>query len=158
ADPYDYDAAPGEYVLLPDSGRDLVLHPGKNGFNHIHDRKTGKPLNVYPDMKNANWTSGYNLETGKWENMVWPKAGVKTLVCPAIEGAPSGTAGSSRPQPGPSSRTANEGGMARTVAPKPGGPTTTAGAETRITEPFAQAFMSAEWVGQNPPGDTAHGR
>src|SRR5256886_17296503 len=32
------------------------------------------------------------------------------------------------------------------------------GSESRIIEPFAQAFMSAEWVGANPPGDTAHGR
>src|SRR2546426_11809849 len=48
--------------------------------------------------------------------------------------------------------------MDLTVAPKGGGTTITAGAETRVTEPFAQAFMSAEWVGANPPGDTAHGR
>src|SRR5262249_28609363 len=166
ADPYDYDAAPGEYVLLPDSGRDLVLHPAKNGFNHIHDRKTGKPLNVYPDMKNANWTSGYNLETGKWENMVWPKAGVKTLVCPAIDGGHSWNAGSFSPQTGLFYRIANERCMDLTVAPKTGGSPINAragrciaaGAETRVPEPFAQAFMSAEWVGQNPPGDTAHGR
>src|SRR5207245_6266299 len=56
------------------------------------------------------------------------------------------------------SLTANECGMDRTVAPKGGGTTLTAGAEPRVTEPFAQPFMSAEWVGANPPGDTAHGR
>ena len=61
-DPYDYDASVGEYVLFTDSeGRELVLHPGKNGFNHVHDRKTGQPINVYPDMKNFNWTSGFNM-------------------------------------------------------------------------------------------------
>jgi len=27
----------------------------------------------------------------------------------------------------------------------------------RTTEPFAQAFMAAEWIGTNPPGDTSHG-
>ena len=48
--------------------------------------------------------------------------------------------------------------MDLTVSPKGGGTTITAGSESRITEPFAQAFMSAEWVGANPPGDTAHGR
>ena len=68
-------------------GRELVLHPGKNGFNHVHDRKTGKPINVYADMKNINWTSGFNLQSGQWENRLWPKAGEKTLVCPAIDGA-----------------------------------------------------------------------
>src|SRR5439155_910927 len=63
-DPYDYDASPGEYVLFEDGrGRKLVLHPGKNGFNQVHDRKTGQPLSVYPDMKSFNWTSGFNLET-----------------------------------------------------------------------------------------------
>src|SRR2546422_210745 len=159
ADPYDYDASPGEYVLFDDSQKGkLVLHPGKNGFNHVHDRKTGKPLNVYPDMKSFNWTTGFNLETGKWENMLWPKAGVKTLVCPAIDGGHSWNAGAYSPQTKLFYRIANEWCMDLTVSPKGGGTTITAGSESRITEPFAQAFMSAEWVGANPPGDTAHGR
>lgn len=159
SDPYDYDAAPGEYVLFEDEqGRKLVLHPGKNGFNHVHDRKTGKPINVYPDMKNFNWTTGFNLETGQWENMLWPKPGVKTLVCPAIDGGHSWNAGTYSPQTGLFYRIANEWCMNLTVAPKQGGTTITAGSETRITEPFAQAFMAAEWVGADPPGDTTHGR
>src|SRR5947209_3712659 len=159
ADPYDYDASPGEYVLFDDSQKGkLVLHPGKNGFNHVHDRKTGKPLNVYPDMKSFNWTTGFNLETGKWENMLWPKAGVKTLVCPAIDGGHSWNAGAYSPQTKLFYRIANEWCMDLTVPPKGGGTTITAGSESRIIEPFAQAFMSAEWVGANPPGDTAHGR
>jgi len=159
ADPYDYDASPGEYVLFEDSqSRKLVLHPGKNGFNHVHDRKTGKPLNVYADMKSFNWTTGFNIETSKWENMLWPKAGVKTLVCPAIDGGHSWNAGAYNPQTRLFYRIANEWCMDLTVAPKGGGTTITAGAETRVTEPFAQPFMSAEWVGANPPGDTAHGR
>src|SRR5213075_1027865 len=54
ADPYDYVAARGEFGLVDDShGRKLVLHPGKNGLKHVHDRKTGKPINVYPDMKSS---------------------------------------------------------------------------------------------------------
>ena len=74
----------------------MVLHPGKNGFNHVHDVKTGQPLAVYPAMKNQNWTTGFNLETGQFENMLWPKAGEKTLVCPAIDGGHSWNAGSLR--------------------------------------------------------------
>ena len=70
---------------------------GKNGFNHVHDRKTGKPINVYPDMKSFNWTTGFNLETGEWENMLWPEAGKQTLVCPAIDGGHSWNAGSYSP-------------------------------------------------------------
>src|SRR2546426_994531 len=134
--------------------------PGSSGYayNHVHDLKTGKPLNVYPDMKSFNWTTGFNLETGKWENMLWPKAGVKTLVCPAIDGGHSWNAGAYSPQTKLFYRIANEWCMDLTVSPKGGGTTITAGSESRITEPFAQAFMSAEWVGANPPGDTAHGR
>jgi alcohol dehydrogenase (cytochrome c) len=159
ADPYDYDAAPGEYVLFDDSqGRKLVLHPGKNGFNHVHERKSGKPLAVYPAMKSANWTSGYNLETNKWENMVWPKAGQKVNVCPAIDGGHSWNAGAYNPQTKLHYRIVNEWCMDLTVAPKGGGTTITAGAETRVTEPFAQAFMNAEWVGTPPPGETTYGR
>jgi PQQ-dependent dehydrogenase (methanol/ethanol family) len=158
SDPYDYDAAPGEYVVFnDDQGRRLVLHPGKNGFNHIHDVATGQPINVYPDMKNQNWTSGFNLETGQWENMLWPVAGEKTLVCPAIDGGHSWNPGTYSPQTGLFYRIANEWCMYLTVNPKEGGPAT-AGSETRTTEPFAVAFMAAQWEGTNPPGDKAHGR
>ncbi len=158
SDPYDYDAAPGEYVLIESNGQKLVLHPGKNGFNHVHDRKTGKPVNVYPDMKSYNWTTGFNLETGQWENMLWPKAGEKTLVCPAIDGGHSWNPGTYSPQTGLFYRVVNEWCMWLTVSPEGGGTTITAGSEERVTEPFAQAFMAAEWVGTNPPNDTTHGR
>ena len=158
SDPYDYDAALGEYLIINDGdGRRLVLHPGKNGFNHIHDAKSGQPLSVYPDTKSHNWTTGFNLETGQWENMLWPKAGEKTLVCPAIDGGHSWNPGSYSPQTGLFYRIANEWCMYLTVAPEAGA-AATAGSETRTTEPFAQAFMAAEWEGTDPPGDKAHGR
>ncbi len=158
SDPYDYDAAPGEYVMLTDDeGRRVVLHPGKNGFNAVHDVKTGQPINVYPDMNNQNWTTGFNLETGEWENMLWPIAGEKTLVCPAIDGGHSWNAGTYNPKTGLFYRTVNEWCMWLTVNPKEGGPAT-AGSETRVTEPFAVAFMAATWEGTDPPGDKMHGR
>jgi PQQ-dependent dehydrogenase (methanol/ethanol family) len=158
SDPYDYDAASGEYVIFDDNGQKLVLHPGKNGFNHVHERKSGKPIHVYPDMKSVNWTTGFNLETGEWENMLWPKAGEKTLVCPAIDGGHSWNAGSYSPQTKLFYRIANEWCMDLTVLPQDGGTNVTIGSKTRITEPFAQAYMAAEWVGTNPPGDEVHGR
>ena len=149
SDPYDYDAAPGEYVIFnDDEGRRLVLHPGKNGFNHVHDVATGQPVNVYPDMKNLNWTSGFNMETGQWENMLWPIAGEKTLVCPAIDGGHSWNPGTYSPETGLFYRIANEWCMYLTVNPKEGG-AATAGSETRVTEPFAVAFMAAD-MGRHP--------
>jgi alcohol dehydrogenase (cytochrome c) len=158
SDPYDYDAAPGEYVIFnDDDGRRLVLHPGKNGFNHVHDVATGQPVNVYPDMKNLNWTSGFNMETGQWENMLWPIAGERTLVCPAIDGGHSWNPGSYSPETGLFYRIANEWCMYLTINPKEGGPAT-AGSETRVTEPFAVAFMAATWEGAPPPGDSTHAR
>jgi PQQ-dependent dehydrogenase (methanol/ethanol family) len=159
SDPYDYDAAPGEYVMIEDGGKKLVLHPGKNGFNHVHERKGGKVVNVYPDMKSHNWTTGYNIEKGEWENMLWPKPGEKTLVCPAIDGGHSWNAGAYSPQTKLFYRIANEWCMYLTVAPKTGGTKITAGSETRVLEPFVQAFMNAEWEGTNPPGEkSAYGR
>ena len=157
SDPYDYDAAPGEYLILDDNGRSVVLHPGKNGFNHVHDAKTGQPINVYADMKNQNWTTGFNLETGQWENMLWPKAGEKTLVCPAIDGGHSWNPGSYSPLTGLFYRTTQEWCMWLTVAPNGGADYISAGSEVRTTEPFALAFMAAEWIGTAPPGDTDHG-
>ncbi len=47
--------------------------------------------------------------------------------------------------------------MYLTVSPEEGAPAT-AGSETRVTEPFAVAFMAAEWEGTPPPGDSTHGR
>jgi PQQ-dependent dehydrogenase (methanol/ethanol family) len=158
SDPYDYDASPGEYVLFEDNGQTLVLHPGKNGFNHVHEPKSGKPVNIYPAQKSQNWTSGFNLETGEFENMLWPKAGERTLVCPAIDGGHSWNAGTYDPQRGLHYRVVNEWCMWLTVAPEGGGTTISFGTETRVTEPFAQVFMSAEWVGTHPPGEQAHGR
>ena len=109
-------------MLFTDSeGRDLVLHPGKNGFNHVHDRKTGKPVNVYPDMKNFNWTSGFNMRTGEWLNRLWPKAGEKTLVCPAIDGGHSWNAGAYNPDTKLFYRIANEWCMNFISKPKVGG-------------------------------------
>ncbi len=157
SDPYDYDAAPGEFVMLKKDDRNIVLHPGKNGFNHVFDVKTGQPLAVYPDMKNYNWTTGFNLESGQWENQLWPKAGEKTLVCPAIDGGHSWNAGTYNPETGLFYRVVNEWCMNLTVNPEEGGPAT-AGSETRTTEPFAVVFMSATWEGTDPPNDKMHGR
>ena len=56
SDPYDYDSSPGEYVLFESNGQKLVLHVGKNGFYHVHDRKSGRPVNVYPKHQ------GYQLD------------------------------------------------------------------------------------------------
>ena len=160
SDPYDYDSAPGEYVIFEKDGRRLVLHPGKNGFNHVHDAKTGQPLAVYPDMKNQNWTTGFNLETGQWENMLWPKAGEKTLVCPAIDGGHSWNAGTFDPNSGLFYRVVNEWCMFLTVNGEGGAAegAATAGSEERTTEPFAVVFMAAQWEGTNPPDEKAHGR
>ena len=158
SDPYDYAAAPGEYVLFEDNGQTLVLHPGKNGFNHVYEAKSGKPVNIYPAQKSQNWTTGFNLETGEFENMLWPKAGERTLVCPTIDGGHSWNAGTYSPQTGLHYRVVNEWCMWLTVAPEGGGTTVTFGTETRITEPFAQVFMATEWVGTHPPGDKTHGR
>jgi len=138
-DPYDYDAAPGEYVLIEKDGRKIVLHPGKNGFNHVHDRKTGEVLAVYPDTKNYNWTTGYNKATGEWENMLFPEEGVKTLVCPAIDGGHSWNAGSYNPNTGMFYRLTQEWCMWLTV-----------NREGRITEPVAQPLFAAEFTNEKP--------
>jgi PQQ-dependent dehydrogenase (methanol/ethanol family) len=158
SDAYDYDAALGEYVLFTDQqGRDLILHPGKNGFNHVHDRKTGEPINIYPDMKSYNWTSGYDMQKRDWQDLLWPEAGKETLVCPAIDGGHSWNAGTYNPDLGLFYRIANEWCMKLTVNPPEGG-ATSAGTSDRTLEPFAQPFFAATWIGADPPGDKTHGR
>ena len=90
--------------------------------------------------------------------MLWPKAGERTLVCPAIDGGHSWNAGTYDPQRGLHYRVIQEWCMWLTVAPEGGGTTISFGTETRVTEPFAQVFMAAEWVGTHPPDEQAHGR
>jgi alcohol dehydrogenase (cytochrome c) len=154
ADPYDYDGAPGELVVLGDK----ILHPGKNGFNHVFQAKGGKVLNVYKDMNNINWTTGYDIAKGEWQNMLWPEPGKQTLVCPAIDGGHSWEAGTYSPKTKMFYRVAQEWCMKLTVQPKSGGTTISAGSEQRTLAPFVQAFMSAEWIGSDPPNDKNHGR
>ncbi len=158
SDPYDYDASPGEYVIFEKDGRRMVLHPGKSGFNHVHDAATGQPLAVYSAMNHQNWTSGFNLETGEFENMLWPVAGEKTLVCPAIDGGHSWNAGSYNPNNGIHYRTVQEWCMWLTIAHKDGSGPISFGEATRITEPYAQVYMAAEWIQADPETDKSHGR
>ena len=158
SDPYDYDASPGEYVMFEQDGRRMVLHPGKSGFNHVHDAASGQPLAVYSAMNHQNWTSGFNLETGEFENMLWPVAGEKTLVCPAIDGGHSWNAGAFDPGTGAHIRVVQEWCMWLTIAHKDGSGPISAGEATRITEPYAQAYMAAEWIQADPEADKAHGR
>ena len=55
SDPYDYDSSPGEFLVLEDdNGRGVIFHPGKNGFNHAWDAKTGQPINVYASQNTLN--------------------------------------------------------------------------------------------------------
>lgn len=138
-DPYDYDASVGEYVLLDVNGKNLVLHPGKNGFNHVHDRRSGEVVNVYPDSKNINWTSGYNMDTGEWENMLWPEEGVKTLMCPAIDGGHSWNAGTYSPRTGLFYRIAQEWCMWLTV-----------NRDEKVLDPVVVALFGAEF--ETPQG------
>lgn len=158
SDPYDYDASPGEYVIFEADGRRMVLHPGKSGFNHVHDAASGQPLAVYSAMNHQNWTSGFNLETGEFENMLWPVAGEKTLVCPAIDGGHSWNAGAFDPGTGAHIRVVQEWCMWLTIAHKDGSGPISAGEATRITEPYAQVYMAAEWIQADPEADKAHGR
>jgi glucose dehydrogenase len=98
------------------------------------------------------------MAKGQWENILWPKPGEQTLVCPAIDGGHSWEAGTYSPQTKLFYRVVQEWCMKLTVQPKTGGTTISAGSETRVLQPFVQAFMSAEWIGTDPPGDKNHGR
>lgn len=158
SDAYDYDAACCEFVKIEgEDGNDVVLHPGKGGFYHIFDTKTGEPEAIYANANSINWTSGYNMETKEWENRLWPKGGEKTLVCPAIDGAHSFNAGTYDPSSNTFFRVAQEWCMNLTINEE-GGTGALAGSDERVVDPFAVVFMAAAWEGANPPGDEMHGR
>ena len=157
-DPYDYDAEPGEYVIFERDGRRMVLHPGRSGFNYVHDAATGQPLAAYSALNNHDWTSGFNLETGEFEDLLWPVAGEKTLVCPAIDGRHSWNSGSYDPTTGLHVRTVQEWCTWLTIGNRDASAPISFGEATRITEPYADVYMAAEWIHADPDTGKAHGR
>jgi PQQ-dependent dehydrogenase (methanol/ethanol family) len=92
-DEYDYDAIM-ENILVDmnwdGSPRKLLIHPGRNGFVFVLDRRTGQVLSATKFDPATNWASGYNLQTGL--PMKDPAKAVKqgqniAGICPASSGA-----------------------------------------------------------------------
>ena len=44
--------------------RKLLLHPARNGFMFVMDRRNGKVLSAQKFVSSVNWASAYNLKTG----------------------------------------------------------------------------------------------
>jgi alcohol dehydrogenase (cytochrome c) len=85
-DVYDYDSASEAIILnLTVSGqnRNVLLHPGKNGFVYVYDRGTGRFLYSFPYGR-PTWNKGIGRD-GKPIDPVDPKKLKEFLLCPATQ-------------------------------------------------------------------------
>src|SRR5262249_51218189 len=67
-DTRDYDET-GAHILIDTKvngeNRKVIAHPGRNGFNYVHDALNGQFLNATQHVKVGSWTKGNDPKTGK---------------------------------------------------------------------------------------------
>jgi PQQ-dependent dehydrogenase (methanol/ethanol family) len=147
-DPFDWDAAVGEYLQVEKGGKKLVVHPSKDGFVYVYDRKTGNVENIYPGIKSFNFATKVEAKAGqRWPeltNPFYPKEGKEDYLCPAIMGGYSWNNGAYNPKSGMHYRIANEWCIYLTVQ-----------RVEPITEPSAALIIGADFRGARPqdPGN-----
>jgi len=61
---WDYDEIGSHQLISDDSGRAVVQHFGRNGFNYILDAATGEFINGVQYVDELDWTAGLDPKTG----------------------------------------------------------------------------------------------
>lgn len=144
-DAWDFDPAQGEFMMIERDGKKYVVHPSKNGFVYVFDRKTGKPVNVYKGVDAINFVKDITPTgelVGRWD----PPEGKHVNLCPAIAGGYSWNAGSYSPKTGLLYKVGYEWCMdLEIIRTEP------------ILEPFAQLNIGANFTMHGPGKEQAWG-
>lgn len=98
-DVWDYDSA-YEIVTIEHENRDVIFHLNKGGFVYVLDKKTGKPINIWPLSQTYNWVESVNPKTGELIGRNEPKLGEEKVLCPYLLGARSWNHGAYSPKTG----------------------------------------------------------
>ncbi|MDD1783855.1 PQQ-binding-like beta-propeller repeat protein [Enterovibrio sp. ZSDZ35] len=98
-DVWDYDSA-YEIVTIEHENRDVIFHLNKGGFVYVLDKKTGKPINIWPLSQTYNWVKSVNPKTGELIGRNEPKLGEEKVLCPYLLGARSWNHGAYSPKTG----------------------------------------------------------
>ena len=145
-DTWDFDSAPGEFVMINRGGQNYIVHPNKSGFIFVYDRNLDVK-NVYPLVKNYNFVKSIDPKTGELIGRRDFTAGKQSEpLCPAIDGGISWNAGSYSPKTGLYYKIGNEWCINLDVVKT-----------TPITEPVAQLNIGASFKLVPPPGGQIYG-
>ena len=145
-DTWDFDSAPGEFVMISRNGQDHIVHPNKSGFIFVYDKNL-KIENVYPLVKNYNFVKGIDPKTGELIGRRDFAAGHQSEpLCPAIDGGVSWNSGSYSPKTGLYYKIGNEWCIDLEVVKT-----------TPVTQPVVQLNIGANFHEVPPPGDQIYG-
>jgi alcohol dehydrogenase (cytochrome c) len=141
-DAWDFDSAVGEFVMIEQGGRKLVVHPNKSGYVFVYNRGDASIANVWRITENSNFVQNIDPKTGDLIGRRDFGAGhVSPPLCPFIGGGVSWNAGSYDPRTGTYYKIANEWCMdLKVVKTRP------------ILEPQAQLNIGADFTMAPPPG------
>jgi alcohol dehydrogenase (cytochrome c) len=149
-DAWDFDSAPGEFVLLNRDGKDYVVHPNKSGYVFVYNRDTNivplKVENVWHLGETSNFVKDIDPKTGQLVGRRELPEGKHKNVCPAIDGAISWNAGSYNPDTGLYYKVGQEWCFDIEVvkADKP-------------KDFSGQTYFGASWTSVHPEGRKAYG-
>jgi alcohol dehydrogenase (cytochrome c) len=145
-DTWDFDSAPGEFVMISRNGQDYIVHPNKSGFIFVYDKDL-KVENVYPLIKNYNFVKGIDPKTGELIGRRDFAVGHQSEpLCPAIDGGVSWNSGSYSPKTGLYYKIGNEWCIDLEVVKT-----------TPVTQPVTQLNIGANFHEVPPPGDQIYG-
>lgn len=145
-DTWDFDSAPGEFIMLEKDGQKHVVHPNKSGFIFVYDR-AAKVENVWPIVQNYNFVKTIDPKTGALVGRRDFAAGKQAEpLCPHISGGVSWNAGSYSPNTGLYYKVGNEWCMTLNVTKT-----------TPVTEPQVQLNIGADFTIAKPPSGEIYG-
>jgi len=144
-DNWDFDASPGEFIMLDRDGKQMVVHPNKSGYIFVYDKGL-QVQNVWPIVTNSNFVKSIDPKTGELIGRRDFSAGklAGDPLCPAIAGGVSWNSGSYDPKTGLYYKIGNEWCMTLEVVKT-----------TPITEPVVQLNIGANFKLVPPPGSTS---
>ena len=149
-DAWDFDAAPGEFVMIEKGGKDYLVHPNKSGYVFVYNRDVNSvPLkieNVWHLGETSNFVKDIDPKTGQLVGRRELPEGKHKNVCPAIDGAISWNTGSYDPQSGLYFKIGQEWCFDIEVvkADKP-------------ADFSGQTYFGASWTSVHPEGRKAYG-
>ena len=144
-DAWDFDSAPGEFMMVEKGGKKYVVHAGKSGWVWVYDRM-GKVQNVYKGVDNINFVKSIDPKTGELIGRRDLAGGKHKNLCPSIAGGYSWNSGSYSPKTGLFYKVGWEWCIdLEVVKTEP------------VLEPMAQLNIGADFKFVPPEGDTLRG-